>query len=72
MPAQGVTRRHLVRACFTPWAQTETGKQYDIFGSGGAKRTSHDLDIPFLKDRTVKDTSATGGHALEPRCFHQQ
>jgi ATP-binding protein involved in chromosome partitioning len=26
----------------------DTGKRWDIFGSGGAKRTAHELEIPFL------------------------
>jgi len=26
----------------------DTKKRYDIFGSGGAQRTAHELDIPFL------------------------
>ena len=26
----------------------DTRKRYDIFGTGGAKRTAHELDIPFL------------------------
>jgi ATP-binding protein involved in chromosome partitioning len=26
----------------------DTGKRWDIFGSGGARRTAHELEIPFL------------------------
>jgi ATP-binding protein involved in chromosome partitioning len=26
----------------------DTGKRWDIFGSGGAKRTAQELEIPFL------------------------
>jgi ATP-binding protein involved in chromosome partitioning len=32
----------------------DTGKRYDIFGSGGAKRTAHELDIPFLGEVPIQ------------------
>jgi ATP-binding protein involved in chromosome partitioning len=32
----------------------DTGKRYDIFGSGGAKRTAQDLDIPFLGEVPIQ------------------
>jgi len=31
----------------------DTGKRYDIFGTGGARRTAHELDIPFLGGRPI-------------------
>lgn len=32
----------------------DTGKRYDIFGSGGAKRTARELDIPFLGEVPIQ------------------
>jgi ATP-binding protein involved in chromosome partitioning len=32
----------------------DTGKRYDIFGSGGAKRTAHELEIPFLGEVPIQ------------------
>jgi ATP-binding protein involved in chromosome partitioning len=32
----------------------DNGKRYDIFGSGGAKRTAQELDIPFLGDVPIQ------------------
>lgn len=32
----------------------DTGKRYDIFGSGGAKRTAQELDIPFLGELPIQ------------------
>jgi ATP-binding protein involved in chromosome partitioning len=32
----------------------DTHKRWDIFGSGGAKRTAHDLDIPFLGEVPIQ------------------
>ncbi len=32
----------------------DTGKRYDIFGSGGAKRTAQDLDISFLGEVPIQ------------------
>ena len=32
----------------------DTGKRYDIFGSGGARRTAHELDIPFLGEVPIQ------------------
>ncbi|RLS78374.1 MAG: iron-sulfur cluster carrier protein ApbC [Planctomycetota bacterium] len=32
----------------------DTGKRYDIFGSGGAKRTAQELDIPFLGEVPIQ------------------
>lgn len=32
----------------------DTNKRYDIFGTGGAKRTAKDLDIPFLGDVPIQ------------------
>jgi ATP-binding protein involved in chromosome partitioning len=32
----------------------DTGKRYDIFGTGGAKRTAGDLDIPFLGEVPIQ------------------
>jgi len=32
----------------------DTGKRYDIFGSGGAKRTAKELDIPFLGEVPIQ------------------
>lgn len=32
----------------------DTGKRYDIFGSGGAKRTAQDLEIPFLGEVPIQ------------------
>jgi ATP-binding protein involved in chromosome partitioning len=32
----------------------DSGKRYDIFGSGGAKRTAHELDIPFLGEVPIQ------------------
>ncbi|MDA0253776.1 MAG: Mrp/NBP35 family ATP-binding protein [Planctomycetota bacterium] len=32
----------------------DTGKRYDIFGSGGAKRTASELEIPFLGEVPIQ------------------
>ena len=32
----------------------DTGKRYDIFGTGGARRTAADLDIPFLGEVPIQ------------------
>jgi len=32
----------------------DTGKRYEIFGSGGAKRTARELDIPFLGEVPIQ------------------
>jgi ATP-binding protein involved in chromosome partitioning len=32
----------------------DTGKRYDIFGSGGAKRTAQELEIPFLGELPIQ------------------
>ncbi|MBM4022462.1 MAG: Mrp/NBP35 family ATP-binding protein [Planctomycetes bacterium] len=32
----------------------DTGKRYDIFGSGGARRTAQELDIPFLGEVPIQ------------------
>ena len=32
----------------------DTGKRYDIFGSGGAKRTAQDFEIPFLGEVPIQ------------------
>jgi ATP-binding protein involved in chromosome partitioning len=32
----------------------DTGKRYDIFGTGGAKRTAHELEIPFLGEVPIQ------------------
>jgi ATP-binding protein involved in chromosome partitioning len=32
----------------------DTGKRYDIFGSGGARRTAHELEIPFLGEVPIQ------------------
>jgi ATP-binding protein involved in chromosome partitioning len=32
----------------------DTGKRYDIFGSGGAKRTARELEIPFLGEVPIQ------------------
>ena len=32
----------------------DTGKRYDIFGTGGARRTSQELDIPFLGEVPIQ------------------
>jgi ATP-binding protein involved in chromosome partitioning len=32
----------------------DTGKRYDIFGTGGAKRTARELDIPFLGEVPIQ------------------
>jgi ATP-binding protein involved in chromosome partitioning len=32
----------------------DTGKRYDIFGSGGAKRVAHELEIPFLGEVPIQ------------------
>ena len=32
----------------------DTGKRYDIFGTGGAKRTAQELDIPFLGEVPIQ------------------
>jgi ATP-binding protein involved in chromosome partitioning len=32
----------------------DTRKRYDIFGTGGAKRTAHELDIPFLGEVPIQ------------------
>ena len=32
----------------------DTGKRYDIFGSGGARRTARELDIPFLGEVPIQ------------------
>ena len=36
------------------FACPDTGKRYDIFGTGGAKRTAHELDIPFLGEVPIQ------------------
>jgi ATP-binding protein involved in chromosome partitioning len=32
----------------------DTGKRYDIFGTGGARRTANELDIPFLGEVPIQ------------------
>jgi ATP-binding protein involved in chromosome partitioning len=32
----------------------DTNKRWDIFGTGGARRTAHDLDIPFLGEVPIQ------------------
>lgn len=32
----------------------DTGKRYDIFGTGGAERTAKELDIPFLGEVPIQ------------------
>jgi len=36
------------------FACPDTGKHYDIFGTGGAKRTAQELDIPFLGEVPIQ------------------
>jgi len=36
------------------FACPDTGKRYDIFGTGGARRTAADLDIPFLGEVPIQ------------------
>ena len=51
----------------------DNGKRYDIFGTGGAKRTARDLDIPFLGELPIQmpirehgDAGTTGGLYDDP------
>jgi len=36
------------------FACPDCGKRYDIFGTGGARRTAQDLDIPFLGEVPIR------------------
>lgn len=51
----------------------DNGKRYDIFGTGGAKRTARELDIPFLGELPIQmpirehgDAGTTGGLYDDP------
>jgi len=51
----------------------DTQKRYDIFGTGGAKRTAKDLDIPFLGEVPIQipirehgDTGQTAANYDDP------
>jgi len=53
----------------------DTGKRYDIFGTGGAKRTAAELDIPFLGEVPIQipirehgDAGRTAANYDDPAC----
>ena len=53
----------------------DTGKRYDIFGTGGAKRTAAELDIPFLGAVPIQipirehgDAGRTAANYDDPAC----
>ena len=53
----------------------DTQKRYDIFGTGGAKRTAKDLDIPFLGEVPIQipirehgDAGKTAANYDDPAC----
>jgi len=44
----------------------DTGKQYDIFGSGGGKRLAEDLNVPFLGGIPIDSRIREGGDKGKP------
>jgi ATP-binding protein involved in chromosome partitioning len=53
----------------------DTGKRYDIFGTGGARRTAAELDIPFLGEVPIQipirehgDAGRTAANFDDPAC----
>ena len=44
----------------------DTGKRYDLFGSGGGEKTSKDLDIPFLGGIPIDSRIREGGDSGIP------
>jgi ATP-binding protein involved in chromosome partitioning len=44
----------------------DTGKRYDIFGTGGAERLSSQLDVPVLGQIPLGASVRSGGDAGQP------